>query len=165
MNCSELVIRPEAPADVDAITQLHEDAFGPGRFAKTAYRLREGAPAAAGLSLVAEAAGRLVGSLRFTAIRVGGRDGVLLLGPLVVDKDYTGRRCGLRLMGEGLELARALGFRLVILVGDLPYYQKAGFRPVPVGRMSLPGPVDYKRLLAAELVPAALDDYAGAVTL
>ena len=39
-----LVIRPEAPGDAEAIERLHERAFGPGRFARTAFRLREGAP-------------------------------------------------------------------------------------------------------------------------
>jgi predicted N-acetyltransferase YhbS len=52
----------------------------------------------------------------------------------------------------------------VILVGDEPYYARFGFRRIPPGRLSLPGPVDPARLLAAELAHGALDDAAGRVT-
>jgi predicted N-acetyltransferase YhbS len=165
MNCSDMLIRPEQAGDLPAIRLLHDEAFGPGRFAKTAYRVREGAPAVAGLSLVAHFGTHLAGSIRFTAIRIGGRDRALLLGPLAVHKQFAGHRCGLRLMEEGLRLAREHHFRLVILVGDLPYYRKVGFAPVPMGQIRLPGPVDYARLLAAELEPGALADYHGLVTL
>jgi len=53
-----LILRPEKPGDAEAIERLHERAFGPGRFARTAYRIREGAPPRLDLSFTA-----LVGSL------------------------------------------------------------------------------------------------------
>ncbi len=53
--------------------------------------------------------------------------------------------------------------RLVVLVGDEPYYGRFGFRPVPPGQITLPGPVDPRRLLAAELEPGALAGYRGAI--
>jgi predicted N-acetyltransferase YhbS len=59
--------------------------------------------------------------------------------------------------------ARELGYRLVILVGDLPYYARAGFTVAPHGYIALPGPVDPARLLYAELVPGALERYRGLV--
>ena len=40
MNDISLTILPETPDDAPAIERLHERTFGPGRFAKTAYRLR-----------------------------------------------------------------------------------------------------------------------------
>ena len=43
---------PQTDADLAAIERLTEHAFGPGRFAKTAYRLREGLPADHALSFV-----------------------------------------------------------------------------------------------------------------
>ena len=49
--------------------------------------------------------------------------------------------------------ARAEGFSLVLLVGDMPYYGRFGFNPVPPGQITLPGPVDPARLLSLELVP------------
>ena len=41
MNDISVSIQPEAPDDAVAIERLHERTFGPGRHAKTAYRLRE----------------------------------------------------------------------------------------------------------------------------
>ena len=35
-------IRLEAPADAARVEALNAESFGPGRFAKSAYRLREG---------------------------------------------------------------------------------------------------------------------------
>ena len=40
---SDFSILPETPDDAVAIERLHERTFGPGRYAKSAYRLREGA--------------------------------------------------------------------------------------------------------------------------
>jgi predicted N-acetyltransferase YhbS len=59
--------------------------------------------------------------------------------------------------------ARAEGFALVILVGDMPYYARFGFKPVSPGQIVLPGPVDPARLLALELVPGALAGVKGVV--
>jgi predicted N-acetyltransferase YhbS len=160
-----MVIRPEMASDVQDINKLHDEAFGPGRFAKTAYRVREGREPLQMLSLVALDGERLVGSIRFTQIRIGSTDGALLLGPLAVFLDYSGHRCGLRLMSKGLDMARELGFKLVLLVGDLGYYQKVGFLHVPAGQIEMPGPVDNRRMLACELKTDALAGFSGMVGL
>ncbi len=62
-----------------------------------------------------------------------------------------------------MNAARQKGHRLVVLVGDEPYYKKAGFRRVPKGRVVLAGPVDPARLLVAELVEGAFADVSGTV--
>ena len=142
---------------------FRREAFGPGRFARTAYRIREGVPPVPSLSLTGWLDGRLVGGIRFTAVTIGGEGGALLLGPLVVHPAHKGNGYGKALAGEGLARARAQGFRLVVLVGDMPYYGRFGFVPVPPGQIALPGPVDPARLLALELVPGALADAAGLV--
>lgn len=148
------VIRPELAADAEPIETLLDTAFGPGRFAKTAYRLREGVPADLDLSFVALAGVRLIGSVRLTPIRVGEAP-ALLLGPLAVHPDFEGRGAGRALVRTALEAARAAGHGLVLLVGDPPYYGPLGFAAVPPGQITLPGPVDPRRLLAAELAPGA----------
>ena len=107
--------------------------------------------------------GELVGGIRFTALTIGGEGRALLLGPLVVHPAYNGKGFGKALVGEGIERARAQGFRLVVLVGDMPYYGRFGFVQVPRGQITLPGPVDPARLLALELVPGALADACGLV--
>lgn len=165
MSCSELLIRSETSADAQDINHLHDEAFGPGRFAKVVYRVREGSRSVEALSLVAMDDERLVGSIRFTSVRIGGAGGALLLGPLAVFSDYSGHRCGLRLMRQGLELAREKGFELVLLVGDLAYYQKVGFILIPPRQISMPGPVDYGRMLARELQPGVLGRFSGMTSL
>ena len=158
-------IRLEMPIDAPQIELLHIEAFGPGRFAKTAYRVREGGDFVEALSLVALDDDRLVGSVRFTQIQIGGKSGALLLGPLAVFRHYSGHRCGLDLMMAGLDLARDKGFELALLVGDIAYYQKAGFISIPTGQILMPGPVDFARMLAFELRPASLAKFSGMISL
>jgi len=155
------VVREEASTDAGAIESLLDVAFGPGRFAKTAYRLREGVMPDPRLSFVAVAGDRLVGSVRLTPFAIGDAP-ALLLGPLAVEPAFAGRGAGRELVRTALAAARANGHRLVMLVGDLPYYGPLGFAPVPPGRIVLPGPVDPRRLLVCELVEGAAAEARGA---
>jgi len=156
-------IREESDDDVQPLSELSAAAFGPGRFARAAYRVREGIAPVPGLSLTAWSDGRLLGGVRFTPVGIGEEKQALLLGPLVVDPAHAGKGYGKALVREGLARAKAAGFRLVVLVGDLPYYARLGFAPVPPGQITLPGPVDPHRLLAIELAPGALGGAAGLV--
>jgi predicted N-acetyltransferase YhbS len=108
--------------------------------------------------------GSIIAAVRFTPIRVAGKGSALLLGPLAVDPAFANRGHGRRMVGEALEAARAAGISLVVLVGDEPYYGRLGFRKIPPGQITLPGPVDPNRLLAVELAPDSLATYAGRVT-
>lgn len=155
--------RPQMPADLAAVEALHETAFGPGRFARTAHRIREASTVPPAIALTGWDGAALVGAIQFTAITIGGAAGAMLLGPLAIAPAYRNMGCGLRLMTDGLAEADRLGARLVVLVGDLPYYKRAGFRQIPPGRIALPGPADPARLLAAELAPGALAGFSGLV--
>ena len=157
-----LVIRPESPADGDAVERLHERAFGPGRFARTAYRIREGAPHRLDLSFTALVGSLLVGSVRLTPVTAGNAP-ALMLGPLTVDPAFENRGIGRALIERALDAARAAGHGLVLLVGDEPYYSRFGFKRLPPGRLAMPGPVDPDRFLAVELVKGALEHARGAV--
>ena len=70
---------------------------------------------------------------------------------------------GIQLMQKGIEEARAKGHRAMILVGDLPYYQRVGFAPIKRGSVKFPGPVDPSRMLGLALVEGALDTLEGIV--
>jgi len=159
-----IIDRSVAPDDLPAISCLHARVFGPGRFTRSAYRIREGTPAISPFCRAAELSGRLIAAVRFTAVSIGGREGALLLGPLAVDPEFAGQGIGRRLIAEGMEAAKAAGIRLVVLVGDEPYYQRFGFHPVPLGEITLPGPVDPRRILAAELVAGAKDEFRGLIS-
>ena len=163
MHAPNFQIRDESKDDAAVLSQLSAQAFGPGRFGRTAYRIREGVAPVSSLALTAWLDDRLVGGIRFTAVTIGGEGSALLLGPLVVHPAHKGNGYGKALTGEGIARAGAQGFRLVVLVGDMPYYGKFGFVPVPRGQIALPGPVDPARLLALELAPGALRDATGLV--
>ena len=141
-------IRLAGPQDSADIRALHARAFGPGRFARTAYRLRERTAELSPFCRVCRIDGQLAAAVRFTPILIGGKGGALLLGPLAVDPAF----------------ARDAGIALVVLVGDEPYYARLGFKPVPHGQIALPGPVDPDRLLAVELAPDALATFGGLMT-
>ena len=154
------LLRCETAADSAAVERLHEVSFGPGRFARTAFRLREGVDHDPALSMVAITGGVLSGAVRLTPITIGEQP-ALLLGPLAVDPAWKNQGIGKALMRLAMAEAGRQGHRLVLLVGDAPYYAPFGFRPVPPGRIAMPGPVDPARLLLAELEPGAGDGACG----
>ncbi|MEX2165741.1 MAG: N-acetyltransferase [Methyloceanibacter sp.] len=158
-----LKIRLETEADAPILSELAAEAFGPGRFARSAYRVREGVAPVASLCLAGWLDDRLVGGIRFTAIRIGAEENASLLGPVVVAPAMKGNGYGKALVEEGVARVRQEGFGLVLLVGDMPYYGRFGFQPVLPGRIILPGPVDPTRLLALELVPGTLESAVGKV--
>ncbi|MFG1296444.1 MULTISPECIES: GNAT family N-acetyltransferase [Xanthobacter] len=158
-----LTIALETQHDDVAVDRLHERTFGPGRYARTAFRIREQTSHERALSFTARVGTMLVGSVRLTRVRIGATP-ALLLGPLSVEPPFQSVGIGARLMDVALEAAKAAGHRLVILVGDEPYYAKFGFKRVPTGRVTLPGPVDPARLLVAELEDGAFEGVGGAVS-
>jgi predicted N-acetyltransferase YhbS len=157
-------IRDERAKDAKKVKQLVNACFGAGRFAKTAYRLREEIQPVHGLSFVAtdNKSLKLLGSVRFTIIDIGGTPS-LLLGPLAVLPELRGKGIGISLMKRGIQEAQARGHESVILVGDVPYYSKVGFGQIPPRRISMPGPVDPARLLGRSLKPGALEKLSGDV--
>ncbi len=155
MSDLPLVLEQETADDAEAIQHLNERVFGPGRFARSAYRIREQADPDPRLSFVARVGTLMVGAVAMTPIVIG-KAPALLLGPLIVEPVFRSQGIGEALVIRSLEAAKAAGAALVILVGDEPYYTRMGFRMVPAGRISLPGPVDPARLLYCELEPGAL---------
>jgi predicted N-acetyltransferase YhbS len=155
-------IRPERPEDAPLVDALNAAAFGPGRFAKSAYRLREGVSQVDALAFVAIEKRALKGSVRFWPVAIGGHT-VLMLGPLAVTQEQRGRGIGVALMERALDEARAQGYDAVILVGDEPYYARVGFSKLPPGRVVFPGPVDPARILGLSLKAGAALNLSGKV--
>jgi predicted N-acetyltransferase YhbS len=141
-------IRAERPEDAASVASLDDNGFGPGRFAKTAYRLREGVSPALALCFVAAGESGLLGSVRFWPVRVGGSE-ALLLGPLAVHAAMRGQGIGLALMQRGIQAARATDAASILLVGDEAYYARAGFKRMK--DIAFPGPVDGARILGLTL--------------
>ena len=162
MNDLSLIILPETAADATAIDRLHERTFGPGRFARTAYRIREGVAHRLDLSFTARIGTLLVGSVRLSPVRIG-ETSALLLGPLTVEPPFRSHGIGKALIARALADAEAKGHRLVVLVGDEAFYARAGFKRIPKGQVKMPGPVDPARLLVAELQSGAFAGVSGLI--
>ena len=160
----KLKLAPERTADAARVDALVAEAFGPGRYAKTAERLREGATPDRACSFVAWCGPELVGAVRLWPVTVGGVR-ALFLGPIAVHPRWRRRGLGALLVERACEAAAAQGVGLVLLVGARTFFQPLGFEPVEPGRAALPGPVDPARLLWRELHPGAGDGVAGPVAV
>ncbi|HVZ51439.1 MAG TPA: N-acetyltransferase [Pseudolabrys sp.] len=162
MSDLALTILPETADDAEAIDRLHERTFGPGRYARSAYRIREGRGHDLALSFTARIGTLMVGSVRLTPICIG-ETPALLLGPLTVEPPFRSHGIGKALIARALSDAKAKGHRLVVLVGDEPFYARAGFKRIAKGQVKMPGPVDPARLLVAELAPGAFEGVSGLI--
>ena len=162
MNAPDVTYLPETPAHDPEIDHINEEAFGPGRFTRAAYKIREGGPCERALSFVATYGGAVIASVKMTRIAAGQGRG-LMLGPLAVRPDYMNVGIGRKLVRMALDAAQKAGAPAVILVGDEPYYGPLGFKRIPRGQMSMPRPVDPERLLAHEIEPGAVDRMQGEV--
>ncbi|MDC0131324.1 N-acetyltransferase [Alphaproteobacteria bacterium] len=128
------------------IETLLDQCFGPGRLARTAERLREGNRPVRALAYVGVDETQTVrGSIGYWPLRIGHQP-ALLLGPMAVHPDLQGKGLGLELMQHSLAQIDTQSFAGVLLVGDLPYYQRSGFEVAPKN-IAMPGPVDAARLL------------------
>ena len=156
------VLSPERPADRRLVEGLIARAFGPGRFAKTAERLRETSAPLLDLSFVAWADGEAIGCVRQWPVTIG-ETPALLLGPFAVEQDLRGQGLGAALIAHACEAARLAGHGLILLVGDEAFFGPLGFSAEPARRVRLPGPVDQRRVLVRPLKPGAADDLSGPV--
>lgn len=132
----------ERSGDAAAVDALVLAAFGPGRFAKTAERLREAAALAAGFC--AFEGERLIGSVRLWSITVGEARSVFL-GPIAVDASSRRGGLGAELVQACMEEAKAMKLDGVLLVGDPPYFSRFGFVAAPQAVFA--GPVDQRRVM------------------
>jgi len=161
------VERPEDAAQADALIAR---AFGPGRFTKTAERLREHNTPMAGLCFVAHAegpvfGGRVVGVVRQWPVLIGGGTPAVFLGPIAVDDAYRHHGLGGALVQRASDAAKAAGHRLILLVGDTPLFRRVGFDAQPARKVAMPGPVDQRRVQVKALVPGADSGLEGLVTV
>ena len=106
MSDLSLLIEPETPDDAEPIERLNERVFGPGRFARTAYRIRERTSADLSLCFVARVGTLVVGANAMTPIEIGGAP-ALLLGPLIVEPVFRSQGIGEALVTRSLEAATA----------------------------------------------------------
>ena len=145
----DYAIALEQADQAEAVLRLTDRAFGPGRYVKTAERLRENSTPLADLSYVALDGARVIGSVRLWPIFVQAADEtrtpIAFLGPIVVDDAYRSHKIGSRLIATAVEAAFAKGLRAVLLVGACDFFEPLGFARAQ--GLVMPGPVDPNRLL------------------
>lgn len=140
---------------------LFEKHLGPGRFARTAYRVREQATAKKLEGINVFDKDKLVGTVSITPLLIAKDTLAYLLGPLLIDKSHRSKGLGQELIKDAIELAKNNKAKAILLVGDIAYYKKAGFKQIPMSQITLPGPVDPQRLLIFEISEGALETLKG----
>lgn len=138
----EVEILRERKQDFAAVDALVTGAFGPGRFAKTAERVREQAAMTAGFTVYEGEV--LLGSVRLWSVRSGQAKGVFL-GPIAVAKSSRSGGLGAKLVQRCIQEAKALGLDGILLIGDPPYFERFGFVHAPKAVFS--GPVNPRRVM------------------
>ena len=134
----DITLRPETPADYRETENVTREAFwnhyAPGCCEHYLLHVLRDSPAfVPELDLVAVHDGRIVGNVVSMRALLHGDDGrdyeVLSLGPISVLPEYQRQGIGGRLIERTRELARAMGFRAILLCGDPDYYLYQGFVP------------------------------------
>lgn len=124
---AEVEIREEQPGDIRQIRALHERAFAQGLEAGIVDALRSNA--AVLLSLVAIAAGRLVGHVMYSPASIDGKIAGAALGPMAVEPELQRRGIGSELVRAGNEKLEEAGLPFIIVLGHADFYPRFGFRP------------------------------------
>jgi predicted N-acetyltransferase YhbS len=147
---------PLATIQPAAVEALLDRAFGSGRRARTAYRIRAGADPVAALSFAAlDAGGGLAGTIQCWPVTLacdGGHTAPLVMvGPVAVEPALQQAGIGRALMERMLAAVPecdAPGCGALMLIGDPGYYGRFGFTADRTGGWRLPGPFEPHRLLA-----------------
>jgi predicted N-acetyltransferase YhbS len=159
---------PLANIEPQAVEHLLDAAFGPDRFGRTAYRLREGAAAIPALSFALVEDGMLVGTIQCwpVALRTasGAAHPLVMVGPVAVRPDAQRGGYGRALMAHMLEAAETKADGALMMIGDPEYYGRFfGFTADATGAWDLPGPFERRRLLARAVNGHALPADAGMI--
>jgi predicted N-acetyltransferase YhbS len=163
-----ITIRQEKEADYPFVHEVNNLAFGQDSEANLVDALRKNTEAfIPELSIVATIDDEVVGHILFTRIRIiddnHNEFGSLALAPMAVNPAYQKKGIGGRLIKSGLEKARQLNFRSIIVVGHEQYYPKFGF--IPAGQWNIKAPFDVpaNAFMAIELIPHGLKGVKGMV--
>ena len=146
MFVSQFTFLNEDISHDNAIYDINEEAFGPGRFARAAARIREQGPHDYKHSYICQDGEQIVGSVRMTPVWIG-ETNAYLLGPLAVRPSHKSKGVGGKLIELALNSIANDEGALIILVGDFAYYGPKGVYQFAADDIEFPGPVDQSRIL------------------
>ena len=116
-----ILIRTEKEEDYSGVYAVNKAAFGQDNEAKLVNQLRKSDAFVAGLSLVACFGNKTIGHILFTKLVIESQKGIqyesLALAPMAVLPDYQNMGVGSLMVKAGMERAKKLGFRSVIVLG------------------------------------------------
>lgn len=168
-NAGSVTIRPERPGDFAAIRDLVCNAFGREIEADLVDKLRASDAYLPDLALVATRDRQILGHIMITGINIEldarAQLASVILAPLAVAPEHQRQGIGSALTRAALALAKAAGFGSMILVGHPTYYPRFGFRPASTWGIRFDEPIPDDVFVAIELVPDALANATGVVTL
>jgi putative acetyltransferase len=155
-------VRAEESADIPQVHALNRAAFESATEAVLVDALR---PEPRVISLVAEDAGRIVGHIMFSPVRLSGAEDVRAMGlaPMAVVPERQRAGIGSALVGDGLERCRRHGVEAVFVVGHPEYYPRFGFRLASSFGITCEFEVPDEAFMALELTPGALRERTGQV--
>lgn len=161
-----ITLRKETPQDHAGIVAVNDVAFGRKAEGKLVNSLRKTEAFIPELSIVAEYYDRVVGHILFYPvwIRRNSEDHpTLTLAPMSVLPEYQKRGIGKLLVIYGLQEARNLGHKSVIVLGHPSYYPKFGFQRASRWNIKSPFPAPDDAFMAIELETGSLTDVSGKV--
>jgi putative acetyltransferase len=158
-----LLIRPETPADHEAIRHVHRLAFGQDTEARLVDALRDDGHVR--VALVAENGGQVVGHILFSDLPIVSEArtvSALALAPLAVLPEHQRQGIGSALVRRGLDVCREQGHAIVVVLGHPPFYARFGFTAPAAAPLRSPysGRASF---MAVALAPGALDSVSGRV--
>ena len=144
-------IRLAHDKDLKNIEKLLDEAFGPGRYARTAYRYREKHNLISEYSYIYQDNKQLLASISFSQIFINNKSEGLLLGPLAVKPGHVGKGHGVALVETTIKLIKkSKKYSFIVLVGDIDYYRRFNFKQISQP-LNLVGPVNPDRVLILNL--------------
>ncbi len=144
-------IRLAHDKDLKNIEKLLDEAFGPGRYARTTYRYREKHNLISEYSYIYQDNKQLLASISFSQIFINNKSEGLLLGPLAVKPGHVGKGYGVALVETTIKLIKkSKKYSFIVLVGDIDYYRRFDFKQISQP-LNLVGPVNPDRVLILNL--------------
>lgn len=164
----QLKLRQETSDDFKEVFEVNQMAFGQDNEAKLVDALRNNPTVfVPELSIVATGNNKIVGHILFTKINIKDEKGniheSLGLAPMAVRPGWQKNGIGGQLIRKGLEVAKDLGFKSVIVLGHENYYPKFGFEPAGKWNIKAPFDVPSNVFMVIELEQDGLKSISGTV--